>query len=292
MHPKSKSIKKGRIQTLNVVLEYLVSPKKAEKKPWEMFLIGALLPSVAILLSLWVFKNYVSFNMIALTTLAAIPLMYNTIRLEEKKDTVIKGERARLKEHSKFLLFYLFFFMGSVVAFAAWYVYIPPSLTENVFGLQENTIKHFDENMGEGGVGNYLSATTYAGKIFFNNFKILAFCLIFSLFFGAGAIYILTLNASVIGTAVGMFMKENAHGVFAGISIGLMRYLTHGIFEIIAYFIAGLAGGIISIAVIKHDFKGKTMNAIWQDATNLVLLALLFLFLGALVEVYVTPLYY
>ncbi len=274
-----------------MVLEYLINPKKAEKKPWELFLIGAILPSVAILLSLWVFKNYVSFNMIALTTLAAIPLVYNTIKLEEKKDIRIKEERTRLREHSKFLSFYIFFFLGSVVAFAMWYVYLPPQLTENVFGWQESTINSFDENV-IGGVGNYASTTTYVGRIFFNNFKILAFCLLLSLFFGAGAVYILTLNASVIGTAVGMFIKESAQGVFVGLSMGLLRYLTHGVFEIVAYFIAGLAGGIISIAVIKHDFKGKAVKAIMQDSTDLVLLAILFLFLGALVEVYVTPLYY
>lgn len=275
-----------------MVLEYLISPKKAEKKPWELFLIGAILPSVAILLSLWVFKNYVSFNMIALTTLAAIPLVYNTIKLEEKKDIRIKEERTRLREHSKFLSFYLFFFLGSVVAFAMWYVYIPPHLTENVFGWQESTINNFDENVISGGVGNYASATTYVGRIFFNNFKILAFSLLFSLFFGAGAVYILTLNASVIGTAVGMFIKESAQGVFVGLSMGLLRYLTHGMFEIVAYFIAGLAGGIISIAIIRHDFWGKKFKAILQDSTGLILLAILFLFLGALMEVYVTPLYY
>ncbi len=215
-----------------MVLEYLINPKKAERKPWDMFFIGMIFPSVAILLSLWVFKNYVSFNMIALTTIAAIPLIYNTIKWEEKKDMKITKERTRLREHSKVLAFYLFLFLGSVVAFAAWYIFTPPYLTENIFSVQQATIRDFDKNVLGQSVGNFPSASEYTGKIFFNNLKVMLFCLVFSLFFGAGAIYILTLNASVIGTAIGMFIKENVtYGLVGGLSIGLMRYLTHGIFE-------------------------------------------------------------
>jgi uncharacterized membrane protein SpoIIM required for sporulation len=138
-------------------------------------------------------------------------------------------------------------------------------------------------------------------KILLNNLKVLLFCLFFSFFYGAGAIFILTWNASVISGAIGTFIRENLTkyattvglirigGYFHIFSIGLLRYMTHGIFEILAYFIGGLAGGIISVAVIRHDIESKRFKHILNDSLDLILLAILILIIAALIEVFVTP---
>ena len=68
-----------------MVLESLISPKKAEGKPLELFFIGLIYSSVAMFLSLWIFKDQASLVMVFLTVLAAIPLTYNTMKYEEKK---------------------------------------------------------------------------------------------------------------------------------------------------------------------------------------------------------------
>ena len=126
-----------------------------------------------------------------------------------------------------------------------------------------------------------------------NNLKVMLFCLFFSLFFGAGAIFILTWNASVIGAAMGTFATEKL-GIFGThlitFPLSLMRYMTHGVFEILAYFMAGLAGGIISVAIINNDLVGEYKKRILKDSIDLILLAVAFLIVGAIVEVFVTPL--
>jgi len=66
--------------------------------------------------------------------------------------------------------------------------------------------------------------------------------------------------------------------------------MTHGVFEVLAYFIGGLAGGIISVAIINEHFKGEYTRRILKDSFQLMLLAILLLVVGGLVEVYVTPL--
>jgi len=48
--------------------------------------------------------------------------------------------------------------------------------------------------------------------------------LLFSLVFGAGAIFILAWNASVIAGAIGIFTKQS----LLEIPIGLARYMIHG----------------------------------------------------------------
>ena len=62
--------------------------------------------------------------------------------------------------------------------------------------------------------------------------------------------------------------------------------MTHGILEMVSYFVAGLAGGIISIALIKHNLKE---DKVLVDALDLILLSLGILVVAGLVEVYITP---
>ena len=62
--------------------------------------------------------------------------------------------------------------------------------------------------------------------------------------------------------------------------------------EILGYFIGGLAGGIISVAVIQHDFGSRNFKHILLDSVDLVLLGLAILFVAALMEVYLTPLFF
>jgi len=66
----------------------------------------------------------------------------------------------------------------------------------------------------------------------------------------------------------------------------LILDLIHGFFEIAAYFIAGLAGGIISIALIKHNLKERRVLV---DSLDLILISLAMLLVAALIEVFITP---
>src|SRR3989344_8986704 len=91
-----------------MVLESLVNPFKAERNPWEMFFIGFLYSSVGIALSLWIFLDQASLIMVFLTVMACIPVVYNTMIFEEKKDLVIDKESNLLKEHNKAIVFLMF----------------------------------------------------------------------------------------------------------------------------------------------------------------------------------------
>jgi uncharacterized membrane protein SpoIIM required for sporulation len=65
--------------------------------------------------------------------------------------------------------------------------------------------------------------------------------------------------------------------------------MIHGIPEIMAYFYGGLAGGIISVAVIRHHYTSKKFLTIVEDSADLVMLSIFLLVVGALLEVYITP---
>lgn len=274
-----------------MVIESLVNPFKAERNPWEMFFVGMFYSSVAVLLSLWVFKPYASLVAVFLTVIACVPIIYGTIKLEEKKDLEIEDEKILIKEHGRALSFFVFLFLGITISFTLWYVFLPADLTQYLFSIQTKTISDINTQI----TGQGINQITLFSKIFLNNIKVLIFCLIFAFIYGFGSIFILTWNASVIGTAIGNFIRTNISNTagfthyFQITSLGVLRYMVHGIPEILAYFIGGLSAGIISIAITRHDFRSKKFQHILLDSTDLLLLSLVVLLVAALIEVFITP---
>jgi uncharacterized membrane protein SpoIIM required for sporulation len=275
-----------------MVFESLITPWKAEKHPWEMFFFGFLYASIAMALSIWIFKDHAGLISVFFTVMSCIPLMYTTLRLEEEKVDYLDEERSILKEHSRALLFFIFLFIGITLAYATWYVVLPAEVSQSIFSVQINTIVDINSRA----VGNLDLFTA----IFFNNLKVLTFCLLFSFFFGAGAIFILTWNASIIAVAMGSLIKNQvlattsgpllAH--ISGYSTAIIRYFIHGIPEIIAYFVAALAGGIISVAIIKRDIFTRNFQKIAFDTSNLIIISIAILVVAGLLETYVTPFFY
>jgi uncharacterized membrane protein SpoIIM required for sporulation len=182
---------------------------------------------------------------------------------------------------------------GLISAFSVWFVVLPHAMVNNLFSVQLGTISAINNNVNQI-AGNFIAPSTYFGAILLNNIKVLAFVLLFSLIYGAGAIFILTWNASVISVAIGNAIRSivavSPASYFAAFSVGLARYLTHGIPEIGAYFIGALGGGMISMAIIKHEFMDKKFKKIVIDSSYLILLALCILIFAALLETYVSPL--
>ena len=282
-----------------MVLESLADPLRAERAPYKMFFYGFLYTSVAVVLSLWIFQSNASLVMVFLTTLACVPLLYNTMKLEEQKDESIIKESSLLKEHSRALKFFMFLFFGMVAAYTLWYVFLPTDITATLFNVQTHTIATINSPQGATvGFGIYLASFF---KILLNNTKVLIFCLLFSFIYGVGAIFILTWNASVIGTAIGSFIRtgfakaaslvgfDGAAHYFKTASAGLMKYALHGIPEIFAYFVGGLAAGIISVAVMKKKLDYQKFRHIMLDSFDLILIAFVLVLIAAFIEVWMTP---
>ena len=283
-----------------MVLELLINPKAAERTPWEMFFLGLVYTSVAILLSMWIFEENIGLVMVFLTVLACTYLIQKTIKLEESKDEKMnEGEVKLLKEHAKALSLFMFLFMGFTVAFSLWYIFTPVQLTNKIFSIQIATIESINSPTV---TANAFMTSSLFTKILFNNLKVLFFSFIFAFFYGAGAVFILAWNAAVVGTAIGSFVRNGLANFASNVglvgvanylstySLGLLRYLTHGWLEILAYFMAALAGGIISIAIIKHDFGSVQFRRTMIDSLDLAVISVIILVVAAAVEVYVTPL--
>ncbi len=282
-----------------MVLESLLGAKEAEKKPYYVFFLGMLYASVAIFLSLWIFRSEASLILVFLMVFASLPLIYKTTNFEAKKLYQL-GESTLPRAHIDALKVFLYLFLGFTIAMALWYIFLPSDITYDLFASQISTINSINGNSATGNV----TAWTFLSTIILNNLKVLTLSMLFSFFFGAGAIFILAWNASVISTALGNFVRSGLSeyastiglikvGIYFQVfSLALIRYMTHGLFEILAYLIGGLAGGLISIAIINKHFEGDHFRIIMKDAVDLMILAVLLVVIAGLIEVFITPMFF
>jgi len=282
------------------MLEMLINPKKAERQPWELFFVGLFYASVSMLIVNLMFSRdavlskYSGILIVTFTVMFSMPFIYYTIKLEEERILPTSGAFSLLNEHKRALYAFMWLFLGFVVAFAIWYIFL--SSTESFRAQIEtycmlNRPSNFGDCVSQYGLKSRLVTTTFATSldrfwvIFYNNMRVLIFTLGFSLVFGAGAIFILAWNASVIAAAIGMLSRTDVHKF----PLALAKYMTHGIPEMASYFIVALSGGILSIAVIRHEVGTEKFWEVLQDSINLIILSIIVLVIAALIEVFITP---
>jgi len=275
-----------------MVLESLINLKNAEEHPWKMFFIGFLYAAVSVALALYIWPANASLVSILLIVIATIPLIHKTLKSQEEIDINSNSEKKDLIEHAKSIKFLLYLFLGFVTLFTLCYLILPSGTVSTLFSEQIGKINEI--NPGHISLTGNTYDKDFFFKILINNINVLVFCIIFSFFYGSGALFILTWNASVISVAIGNAIKKNLASATALhytplIFHGIMKYMTHGIFEITAFFIAGLAGGIVSVAIIKHDAKKPVFKKVLKDMILLIIIAITILFFAALIETYVTP---
>ena len=116
-------------------------------------------------------------------------------------------------------------------------------------------------------------------------------CFIIALLTGDGAIFLITWNASVWGTIFGLTAKNAAlfSGKQALVLFGIIMLVVfpHMILEAISYFLGAISGGVISKDVLLEEFASNRFLEVFGLNLYLLLFALLFLVLGALVETFV-----
>ncbi|MDP2924933.1 MAG: stage II sporulation protein M, partial [Nanoarchaeota archaeon] len=235
-------------------------------------------------LSIWIFPEHSSLIMVFFTVLSCVYIVQKAIKIEEDKERSYKSELWILKEHSKLLIFLLFLFIGFVFSFSLWALFLPEDKLLILFSLQNNIV----EGIRSGSMtGNAITGNTFF-IIISNNFKVLIFSLVLAFFYGAGSIFVLSWNASVMGFVIGD-LARGANGLIS-LPIAFAKYFLHGIPEMLAYITMALAGGIIYTAVWKGDlFKFQKFKKLTLDVFVLMLISVLLLFLAAAIEVYVSP---
>ena len=283
------------------MLEMIINPTNTEKGVWKMLFIGIIYGSLALLLTHWFFSGDPALSkasgmiVVAFCIMFSLPYMYFIIKREEDEDEHTEGFFSVWKMHKDALYALMWLFLGLVIAFSFWHIILQDS---NLLNFQVETYCRINNPQDVGGcVQKYTfpQETTITGSvtsgfdrtisILENNLYVMIFTLVFSLIFGAGAIFVLVWNASVIAAAIGIATKYQ----LSDIPWGIAKYFIHGFPEIAAYFITALAGGIFGVGVIRNGIKNKRFLHVVENTVILLFIAVIILVFAAILEVYITP---
>jgi len=171
--------------------------------------------------------------------------------------------------YKEIVMSFVAIFSGITIVFSILYLLLPTEIAEKTFKTQINEIRAIR--------GHFWFGETFQ-KILINNIGVLFVSFLFSFIYGSGAIFVLAWNASILATAASMLAKNL--GGFYNLPLALLSYMPHGSLEIVAYFLAAIAGGIASY----HITKGKVVKSLIEDCLFLLALGIVFLLLGAAIE--------
>lgn len=282
------------------MLEAIINPKSAEKRPWKMFFIGLLYGSLSLLLTHWFFtadpvlSKFSGMIVVTFCVMFSLPFMYFLLRQEEKEDEQVEGLLGIWRVHSDAIFALMWLFLGFIISFAFWNVVLNNAHLFNAQiqtycminspGNIEDCVQKYAIVQTSLPTGAVTSGIRFL-SILENNVYVMIFTLLFSFIFGAGAIFVLAWNASVIAAAIGVFTHYN----LMDLPLGLARYMIHGVPEIAAYFITALAGGIFGFGVLRNKLNSKRFMRVVENSFILLFLAILCLAVAAFIEVYITP---
>ena len=257
-----------------MVLERLVSIRDALKNPWGIFVTGGVVSVTCLFISFVIFPQAVGVYTTFLITIAMTPFMVNLTRREEEREEHIVARNMKqnlIQRHREILVVYAAFFSGMILSFSIIFLMLPAPVVEHLFQEQVETIKLIRGN------------ATFFGSfetILLNNIGVLFVSFLFSFLFGAGAIFVLTWNATILSTAIGLSAKTA--GGYIALPFAILFYFPHGSLEILAYFIGAIAGGIVSAALMRSNKKWST--TVLKDSFIFLGIAVAILVLAAFIE--------
>ena len=268
-----------------------------------------LITSTGIWLSYFVFPDSASVLSLAFVTMAFAPFIHRLFVKETSQEEEKPGwSGSFIVRHFDLIEIYSIIFISIIISYVFWFAMLPSadcSTTPSwncwfpernvIFSEQEKVYKAITGASATGEIavtGNAVGQNECKtpGKsslegctifIFKNNSVVLGLAIIFSFIYGAGAVFLLGWNASVIGTFIGVEVVEKH--LIAGISRAA-GYLPHGIWEIGGYFVGSIAGGIITASLATRKYSEKQFETIAKDALLLILVAYFALLIGSLIE--------
>ncbi|MFQ5405704.1 MAG: stage II sporulation protein M [Candidatus Micrarchaeia archaeon] len=274
-----------------MVLEALVDAESAAKNPVKITVLSFFFVTLGIWVAQFFESNIAGIMATVAVLLPSIPLINSFFSYEEKQTEreIQLLHSHTLARHLDVLIVLVAYFIGLIIGFTFWHLALPQELSAHIFQNQISELQAIQGALTTGFATKFTLVQAFE-LVFMNNLQVLAIILIASVVYGAGSIFILIWNASIIGVFIGSLAQEYVfqmapeYSVAVGLSRGVFGLIPHGSFELLAYLTAALAGGILSRAIIRKAYKKPEFAVILYDVAKLVSWAILFLAIGALIE--------
>jgi uncharacterized membrane protein SpoIIM required for sporulation len=261
-----------------MVLEALMAHRGIETRPIDLFILSF----IAFLISTALVSGILSgtigagpvqnpigagYLIIAFVSIPLVPLFYRLMKMEEEK-TKNRFEGSFFTRHEQIIVVYTVLFVSVIISSSLVYVLMPPDLSSILFKDQEKELCTIRDTCPTSITGQIITgeyAQVISG-IFQNNLKVLILAFFFSFVFGAGAIFIIAWNASVVGVLVGQIAQGLGDNIMfayiVALPMTLLNIIPHGIFEVGAYFIGGsVVPKVIQCSTQEHAIRAGSTSA-------------------------------
>ncbi len=229
-----------------------------------LFFFSSIATLISVYISYLIFEKYNSLFIVFLISFLLIPLIEKFRRENLKNDYKTFFER-----NFETFFSYIIVIFGISIPLSLLFYFLPVEISEKIFLEQINAIKKI--------TGNFAIENTFF-KIFLNNIQVALLAFLLSFFYGFGGVLVISWNASILGTAIGILTKSYGIQYYP---FAILTFLPHGIFEFFAFFLAALAGSIFSSYYYK---KEKTLIF---DSFKIFFFSIFLIFIGALIETFI-----
>lgn len=286
-----------------MVLESIFKLASIKRHPHNIVFQSIVIASIGIWLGYWLFPGSASVAALGITAIGLLPIIQKLLVREEEEEHAVKNSVGFLERNIGMIVVFAWFFLGLMATYAVWYAVLPeqgnnaiPS-RKVVFAEQTSTLQQVRSLSTAGLIeaspgdcfGNGKNVLGCTGFIFSRNFVVFILAILLSLLFGAGAIFLLAWNGSVLGVLIGQDALIAGKGGSIAVILDSIIHNTFGragfgIPEIVAYFIGVIAGGMISVSIAHGDIGKPWFGKIVKDVLVLIVVAVALLLAAALIE--------
>ena len=268
-----------------MVLESLFPGKEIINKPLDMLILSVVVSLAAIFLSQLIFPGPSTGRVIVLfTTIIMAPIIYRIFSYEEeieREQAEGKIKETFLERHGETIFLFSLFFIGNFLALFFFSLIAPEDFVKSVFDDQLAEIARISTLSGA--ILSSALTPNILEVIIINNLRVMILAFLLSFLIGTGSIIILSWNASILALYLASFVRD---GLLEEFLIRTLSIIPHAPIEILAYFLAGIGGGILSVGIIREQLRSKEFVLVFRDSLLMMGLAVSAVVLGAYVEVF------
>ena len=267
------------------MIERLFKEKWLEKKHIYSFYMGVFYTLVSFITALILFNrspNFIGISTILFIVILTLPSINNLFNMEEKLE---KTKKSFLEKHETIFDFFIYFFIGVFLVFLV-ISFISPQLVLSGLTHKKAEIAVTSTNLPPPPV----VSGSLVQSIFLNNLMVMLVSFVLSLFYGSGAVFLISLNGSIFAAALAQSVRARLtdsalFSTFSFLSCNTAIMFFHMLPELAGYFLAAISGGVLSKSFNKEKFMSKSFKIILKDSFTLLILGIVVLAIAAIIEV-------
>ncbi|MBU0472452.1 MAG: hypothetical protein KKF89_04015 [Nanoarchaeota archaeon] len=292
-----------------MVVEKIFKARWIEKRPVYSFYLGIFFTLIAFLTSILLFRSsgvshMVGISTILFTLVLTLPGIAKLFDIEEQIE--VKENWSFFKEHEEIFDFFIYYFLGVFLTFFIISLFLPGLVFSqgDLYGVSslqgEITVEDLPNDLmlsrpssPDVLVSEKSSFKLIDGRvtsIFLNNLYIIILCFVLSILYGAGALFLIILNASIWASRIAEVVRLKVPSImihsapYIACNLGVMAF--HMIPEVGSYVLAAISGGVLSKALTKEEFLSKNFLKVFKDAVILITISIVHMFFAAIIEVH------